>query len=91
MVSFACASVLVWIAYDYSQQYSTWFSLTVGALLGVGALGVVIVLFTEAHELAEAVWTPQAAPAIPADHRRAGPIGPRCRSTCPATTSRRNC
>ncbi|MCR3865211.1 glycosyltransferase, partial [Pseudomonas aeruginosa] len=57
VVSFACASVLVWIAYDYSQQYSTWFSLTVGALLGVGALGVVIVLFTEAHELAEAVWT----------------------------------
>ncbi len=37
VVSFACASVLVWIAYDYSQQYSTWFSLTVGALLGVGA------------------------------------------------------
>ncbi|CDF82572.1 putative glucosyl transferase [Pseudomonas knackmussii B13] len=57
VVSFACASVLVWIGYDYSQQYSTWFSITVGVLLGIGALGVVIVLFTEAHELAEAVWT----------------------------------
>ncbi|SDH58217.1 Exo-beta-1,3-glucanase, GH17 family [Pseudomonas panipatensis] len=57
VVSFACATILVWIGYDYSQQYSTWFSLTVGALLGIGALGVVIVLFTEAHELAEAVWT----------------------------------
>ena len=54
--AFLCGSVLVWIAYDYSQQYSTWFSLTVGFLLGLGALGVFIVLLTEAHELAEAVW-----------------------------------
>ncbi|MBU3057704.1 glycosyltransferase [Pseudomonas indica] len=56
-VSFAAGSILVWIGYDYSQQYSTWFSLTVGCLLAMGALGVVIVLLTEAHELAEAVWT----------------------------------
>ncbi|CAE6934629.1 putative glucosyl transferase [Pseudomonas marincola] len=56
-VAFAGGSALVWIGYDYSQQYSTWFSLTVGLLLGVGALGVFIVLLTEAHELAEAVWT----------------------------------
>ncbi|NQD93983.1 glycosyltransferase [Pseudomonas sp. CrR25] len=56
-VAFAGGSLLVWIAYDYSQQYSTWFSLTVGSLLGLGALGVFIVLLTEAHELAEAVWT----------------------------------
>jgi exo-beta-1,3-glucanase (GH17 family)/cellulose synthase/poly-beta-1,6-N-acetylglucosamine synthase-like glycosyltransferase len=55
-VAFAGGSVLVWIGYDYSQQYSTWFSLTVGLLLGVGAIGVFIVLLTEAHELAEAVW-----------------------------------
>ena len=55
--AFLCGSVLVWIGYDYSQQYSTWFSLTVGFLLGLGALGVFIVLLTEAHELAEAVWT----------------------------------
>ena len=54
--AFLCGSVLVWIAYDYSQRYSTWFSLTVGFLLGLGALGVFIVLLTEAHELAEAVW-----------------------------------
>lgn len=56
-VAFACGSILVWIAYDYSQQYSTWFSLTVGFLLALGALGVFIVLLTEAHELAETVWT----------------------------------
>lgn len=57
VTAFLCGSVLVWIAYDYSQQYSTWFSLTVGFLLALGALGVFIVLLTEAHELAEAVWT----------------------------------
>ncbi|MES2817876.1 MAG: glycosyltransferase [Pseudomonadota bacterium] len=56
LVAFAGGSVLVWIGYDYSQQYSTWFSLTVGVLLGIGAFGVFIVLLTEAHELAEAVW-----------------------------------
>lgn len=55
-VAFACGSILVWIGYDYSQQYSTWFSVTVGCLLALGALGVFIVLLTEAHELAETVW-----------------------------------
>jgi exo-beta-1,3-glucanase (GH17 family)/cellulose synthase/poly-beta-1,6-N-acetylglucosamine synthase-like glycosyltransferase len=55
-IAFLCGSVLVWMAYDYSQQYSTWFSLTVGALLALGVVGVAIVLLTEAHELAEAVW-----------------------------------
>ena len=56
-IAFLCGSVLVWIGYDYSQQYSTWFSLTVGFLLALGALGVFIVLLTEAHELAETAWT----------------------------------
>ncbi|MHA6494304.1 glycosyltransferase [Pseudomonas borbori] len=56
-VAFAGGSVLVWIGYDYSQQYSTWFSIIVGLLLGFGAFGVFIVLLTEAHELAETVWT----------------------------------
>ncbi|MBB4866424.1 exo-beta-1,3-glucanase (GH17 family)/cellulose synthase/poly-beta-1,6-N-acetylglucosamine synthase-like glycosyltransferase [Pseudomonas nitritireducens] len=65
-VAFAGGSVLVWIAYDYSQQYSTWFSLTVGGLLGIGALGVFIVLLTEAHELAETVWV----------HKRRRPFDP---------------
>ena len=55
-VAFAGGSLLVWIGYDYSQQYSTWFSIMVGLLLGFGAFGVFIVLLTEAHELAETVW-----------------------------------
>ena len=90
VVSFACASVLVWIAYDYSQQYSTWFSLTVGALLGVGALG-----WSSCCSPRPTSWPRRSGRASGAGHscrsppRR--PIGPRCRSTCPATTSRRNC
>ncbi|HLT03987.1 MAG TPA: glycosyltransferase, partial [Pseudomonas sp.] len=56
LVAFAFGSLLVWMPYDYSLQYSSGFTLTVGALLGVGALGVFIVLLTEAHELAESVW-----------------------------------
>jgi exo-beta-1,3-glucanase (GH17 family) len=57
VVAFAGGSALVWIGYDYSQQYSSWFSTVVGILLGIGALGVFIVLLTEAHELAETAWT----------------------------------
>ncbi|MCL7462533.1 glycosyltransferase [Pseudomonas sp. NW5] len=59
VVAFLAATLLVWIAYDYSQQYSTWFGSLVGILLGFGALGVMIVLLTEAHELAETVWKRQ--------------------------------
>ena len=57
VVAFAGGSALVWIGYDYSQQYANWFSTVVGVLLGIGALGVFIVLLTEAHELAETAWT----------------------------------
>lgn len=70
IVSFLAATMLVWIAYDYSQQYSTWFSSLVGILLALGALGVMIVLLTEAHELAETVWKHQRVrpfPAVTAD------------------------
>ncbi len=59
IVAFLVATMLVWIAYDYSQQYSDWFTITVGVLLALGAIGVMIVLLTEAHELAEAVWKRQ--------------------------------
>lgn len=59
IIAFGCTSALVWIGYDYTQQYSTWFSTIVGILLAFGAIGVAIVLLTEAHELAEAVWNSQ--------------------------------
>ncbi|TBU96855.1 glycosyltransferase [Stutzerimonas kirkiae] len=59
IIAFLVATMLVWIAYDFSQQYANWFSITVGLLLALGALGVMIVLLTEAHELAETVWKRQ--------------------------------
>lgn len=55
-VAFACTSGLVLIGYDYSQQYISLFDGVLGVLLTLGAIGIFAVLFTEAHELAEAVW-----------------------------------
>ena len=50
------ATAAVWVFYDYSQQYSTWFSLTVGGLLGifVGPAGIALVRGAPAPELARA-------------------------------------
>ena len=58
-LAFLFASFLVFIAYDYSQQYLTVFEWIMGILLVLGSTGVFIVLFTEAHEWAEAVWIPE--------------------------------
>jgi exo-beta-1,3-glucanase (GH17 family)/cellulose synthase/poly-beta-1,6-N-acetylglucosamine synthase-like glycosyltransferase len=56
LVVYAAATVTVWIIYDYSQQYLTFASLMVGALLLLGMLGVITILLIEAHEWAEAHW-----------------------------------
>jgi len=56
LVASGTATVLVWIIYDYSQQYLTITSFIVGVLLVIGMLGVVTILLTEAHEWAEAHW-----------------------------------
>lgn len=55
-LAFIFASFLVFIAYDYSQQYLSAFEWVMGTLLVLGATGVFLVLFTEAHEWAETVW-----------------------------------
>jgi len=55
-VVYATATVVVWTVYDFSQQYLTVGSVLVGAVLIVGMLGVIAVLFAEAHEWAEANW-----------------------------------
>ncbi len=57
VVAFGAATTAVWIIYDYTQQYMTVAALLVGVLLVIGMLGVIVVLFTEAHEWAEAQWT----------------------------------
>ena len=56
LVASVTATVLVWIIYDYTQQYLTITSTIVGILLVIGMLGVVTILLTEAHEWAEAHW-----------------------------------
>jgi len=56
LVASGTATVVVWIIYDYSQQYFTVTSVIVGVLLLIGMLGVVVILLTEAHEWAEAHW-----------------------------------
>jgi exo-beta-1,3-glucanase (GH17 family)/cellulose synthase/poly-beta-1,6-N-acetylglucosamine synthase-like glycosyltransferase len=55
-VVYGSATVTVWVIYDYTQQYLTPTTLFVGSLLILGMLGVVAVLFAEAHEWAEAHW-----------------------------------
>ncbi|MCP5327131.1 MAG: glycosyltransferase [Sinobacteraceae bacterium] len=56
VVVYATATAAVWVFYDYSQQYLTLTSTLIGLLMFLGTLGVILVLFTEAHEWAEARW-----------------------------------
>lgn len=56
VISFAAATVAVWIVYDYIHQYLTVTSVIVGILMLLGMIGVIIVILTEAHEWAEALW-----------------------------------
>ncbi|TNF38203.1 MAG: glycosyltransferase, partial [Gammaproteobacteria bacterium] len=55
-IAFFSATAVVWIVYNYTQQYFTLSSIIVGILMLFGMLGVVIVLLIEAHEWAETVW-----------------------------------
>src|SRR5580698_1592555 len=57
LVVYAAATGTVWVIYDYTQQYLTPTSIVLGSLLIFGMLGVIAVLFAEAHEWAEAHWT----------------------------------
>jgi exo-beta-1,3-glucanase (GH17 family)/cellulose synthase/poly-beta-1,6-N-acetylglucosamine synthase-like glycosyltransferase len=56
VVVYAAATLSVWVIYDYTQQYLTITTVIVGVLLILGMLGVIAVLFAEAHEWAEAHW-----------------------------------
>jgi cellulose synthase/poly-beta-1,6-N-acetylglucosamine synthase-like glycosyltransferase len=62
IIAFGMASFLVFVAYDYSRQYLGVLETLLGVLLVLSALGVFTVLFTEAHELAEAVWSTRRRP-----------------------------
>ncbi len=56
-VAFIAATGAVWIIYSYSQQYLTVTAVVVGCLMLLGLIGVAIVILTEAHEWAEAIWS----------------------------------
>jgi exo-beta-1,3-glucanase (GH17 family)/cellulose synthase/poly-beta-1,6-N-acetylglucosamine synthase-like glycosyltransferase len=57
IVVYATAAATVWVIYDYSQKYLTFFSILIGAVLVVGMLGVIALLLAEALEWAEARWS----------------------------------
>ena len=56
IIAFALATVVVWIVYDYSDQYMTLTGIVVGVVMVLGMTGVAIVLLIEAHEWAETLW-----------------------------------
>jgi exo-beta-1,3-glucanase (GH17 family)/cellulose synthase/poly-beta-1,6-N-acetylglucosamine synthase-like glycosyltransferase len=56
LVAYTITTLAVWMVYEYSRQYMTPMTLVMGVMLFTAALGVVIVLLAEAHELAEAMW-----------------------------------
>lgn len=57
MVSYGISTAVVWMVYDYSQKYLTWEQVVIGIGLLIAAFCITIVLLTEAHEWAEAIWT----------------------------------
>jgi len=56
VVAYATATTVVWVMYEYSQQYMTVTTVLVGLLMFIGTTGVLAVLLAEAHEWAEAQW-----------------------------------
>src|SRR5215469_3187027 len=56
VIVYAASTTLVWVVYDYTQQYLTVTNVAVGLLLLLGMIGVILVLLAEAHEWAEAHW-----------------------------------
>ncbi|MEJ2620850.1 MAG: glycosyltransferase [Candidatus Thiodiazotropha sp.] len=56
LVAYGAATGSVWMFYDYTRQYMTLNTVLVGIFLFIGMLGVLVVLFAEAHEWAESLW-----------------------------------
>ena len=56
LVAYATTTTVVWILYEYSQQYMSVSAVVIGVLLMIGTAGTILVLLAEAHEWAEAQW-----------------------------------
>jgi len=65
LIAFSAATAGVWIVYSYTRQYITVTTGLVGVLMVIGMIGVLVVLFTEAHEWAEASWAERRRPFTP--------------------------
>ena len=56
LMAYLAATAAVWIVYDYIHQYLTVTTVLVGIMMLVSMIGVILILMTEAHEWAEALW-----------------------------------
>jgi exo-beta-1,3-glucanase (GH17 family)/cellulose synthase/poly-beta-1,6-N-acetylglucosamine synthase-like glycosyltransferase len=56
LVAYAITTFVVWLLYDFSQQYMSLGLLIVTGVLLLSATAVVILLLAEAHEWAESLW-----------------------------------
>lgn len=56
VIAYGAATTAVWVVYQYSRQYLTVGAVLLGLLLVAGMVGVMVLLLTEAHEWAEALW-----------------------------------
>ncbi len=56
LITYLIVTFTVWLVFDFTQRYLALDSLVIGVLMIIAAVGIAIVLLTEAHEWAEALW-----------------------------------
>ncbi len=56
VLAYVSATAAVWAIYDFVSQYMTVTTVLVGISLVIGMIGVIVVMLTEGHEWAEALW-----------------------------------
>lgn len=54
--AFAVSSLIIYVIYDFTLEYHTWASVAISVVLLLGVVGVFVIVMSEAHEWAEAMW-----------------------------------
>lgn len=54
--AFAVSSLIIYVIYDFTLEYHTWASVAISMVLLLGVVGVFVIVMSEAHEWAEAMW-----------------------------------
>ncbi|MDP3189049.1 glycosyltransferase [Limnobacter sp.] len=54
--AFVVSSLIIYVIYDFTLQYHTWTSVAISVFLLLGVAGVFVIVLSEAHEWAEAMW-----------------------------------